>query len=226
MSTATETPSWGDLFLAMKRYILGDIYTAQPGQVVSYDAETGYARVRPDLALRAWVDDTNGFVYITAPIIEEVPVCWPVWGGAQLGQVGQLVPGDRVLLVSVDRSVDEWKLGAEAPINSVDIRRHEQTDAFAIVGGFPGVVGPPASVLGAVVHHGLQLLGGADAADPVVTESRLEQVLAARDAIFRAHTHLVQVAAPPAPPTLSTPPAVGYAARAPGATSSPSVRAT
>lgn len=188
--SGTETPSDGQLLHEQRVAVVGSVNVATPGRVVSYDAARGFANVQPDLALRLRLPGEDGYRYEPCPVVEEVPVVWPVWGGQSIGVVGHLVQGDYVTLVCSDKSLDEWKRGAAQPIERLDPRRHQITDAYALVGGFPGAVGPPSATAGALNLIGPDIrLGQAGAADPVVTESRLQAELSRRDAVFNTHVH-------------------------------------
>lgn len=197
MSFATETPSEGQLLSELRTFVVGQLNVCTPARVVNYNPEAGTATVQPDIGLRIRVPDSDTFRTIQAPQVEEVPVLWPVWGGSQFGIVGRLAPGDRVTLVMSDKSLDEWKLSAQAPIRRLDPRRCQLTDAMAIVGGYPE--GPPDSADGALVVVGPDIrLGSAGASDPVVTESRLKALLSQYELAFNTHTHL---SAAPSNPT-------------------------
>lgn len=187
---AAETSEWGDLLARLAETIRGRINVCTPAKVVSYDPGTGYAIVQPDLALAFRDVDANSTSFEQAPQIEQVPVLWPVWSGGGCGIVGRLEHGDQVTLVLSDRSLDEWKTGAEAPLEPLDNRRQQLTDAYALVGGLPASGPLPASAQGAMTLHGKIKLAAATALDPVVTESRLLEFLnGALNTWLASHTH-------------------------------------
>ncbi len=224
----TESVDWPDLFRELASHVLGRINVCTPATVVTYDPTAGVATVQPAIGFRHRSPGGSTYVDVPSPIIGDVRVCWPVWGGQQLGIVGQLVPGDDVTLVVSDRSLDEWKAGAaEAASGAVfpkDVRRLQLTDCFAIVGGLGGTRTPPSSLPNSLTVAGpTVLLGDSSAVDPVVTESRLMAELSRLYALLEAHTHLS--AAPGSPTgtmTVSTPPTV---LGSPGPLSSPTIKA-
>jgi hypothetical protein len=84
-----------------------NLHTAQPGIVVSYDASTQTADVRP--AVRRTLpsaSDEDRDVYEQLPVCPHVPVMWP--RGRGFSCVGTLSPGDSVLLVFCERDFSDW----------------------------------------------------------------------------------------------------------------------
>ena len=71
--------------------ILKGVYTAIPGEVLTYDDETRRARVRPSLRRR------DGDQIVDRPPVNDVPVVWP--GADGVTAHGRLKEGDEVSLV-------------------------------------------------------------------------------------------------------------------------------
>ncbi len=117
----------GALRKAIRNEISG-IHTAAPGKVISYDPATGLASVQPSLKLK--VPDSR---LVDFPVIVGVPVVWPTAAGGAASVTLPLKPGDGVLIVWAERSLDDWLLGGE----SDDPRKFDLTDAIAIPGCNP-----------------------------------------------------------------------------------------
>ena len=96
------------------------IHTALPGRVTAYDASTRSATVVPTLA------DMDGEAL---PQIFKVPVAFPGGGGFSI--TCPLLPGDLVLLICAERSIEDF-IGQGADQDPLDVRRHALTDAIAI----------------------------------------------------------------------------------------------
>jgi hypothetical protein len=105
-----------------------DVHTSMIAQVEVYDAQTRKASVKPQLSRRLR-DDRE----LELPVINDVPVIWPGTSNSILSM--PLTKGDTVLIVFIERSIDEWlSLGV---LNSPeDKRRHDLSDAVAIPGLF------------------------------------------------------------------------------------------
>jgi hypothetical protein len=105
--------------------MLGEINTAMPGRIVSYDPATNRAVVQPSLP-KMLADGTP----LPAPTIAEVPVLWPAIGGAVFTM--PVRPGDEVWLQFSQRSLDQWLGGDDSAPN--DPRSFDLSDAVAIPG--------------------------------------------------------------------------------------------
>ena len=123
------TPTFSDVLRLAVGRSLRDVHVSLPGRIESYDARKQRASVAPLIAV-ALADGTTADL----PVINEVPVVWPRGGGAILSF--PLQPGDTVLLIFSERSLDEWcqQGGASTPS---DPRSHDLSDAVAIPGLYP-----------------------------------------------------------------------------------------
>lgn len=223
---STETPDLGQLFHELDRYIVGKLWTGAPAKIVSYDPLKGYATVQPQVSIRIRTVEGNTFTFLEPPQVEEVPVMFPVWNGAGSGMVGQPVNGDPCFLVMSSASLDEWKLSAPFPIQALDNRRMQLTDAVALLGGFPGTPAQmPSSGAGITTLLGTVHLGATTANDAVVTENRLAQVLnqwsTQMVTAFQGHTHVSS-----APGSPSAPPVAVWPSYPGGVIGSTDVKAT
>lgn len=110
-------------------YQLGNVHTALPAAVVSYDYQRQKGSFQP-LLNKVWADGT-----ITAmPVLENVPVIFPRAGGASL--TFPVNADDTALLIFIERSMDLW-LTQGGQVNPDDPRKFDLSDGVAIMGLFP-----------------------------------------------------------------------------------------
>ena len=100
---------------ALKRDFFFSLHCALPGNVVSFNAETRRAEIRP--AVKAGS--------LTYPVLSDVPVFMPV--------EFEVNPGDACLVVFSDVDIDKWLASGE-PEEPASPRRHSLSDGFAFVG--------------------------------------------------------------------------------------------
>lgn len=124
----SETPSISDAIMSMIDKGIGDIHTAIPGTVVSYNPTTQISSIRANV--KRLLND----ILVDIPVINNVPVVWPRVGTAWIHM--PLVEGSQVLLVFCERSIDTWKTSG-GQYDPGDVRRHHLTDAVAIPGCYP-----------------------------------------------------------------------------------------
>ena len=101
---------------AMKRDIFESLHCALPGTVVSFDAETQTAVIRPA------VKTSSGVAF---PLLRDVPVFMPV--------SFEINEGDACLVIFADRDIDAWFETGEAEVPPSG-RMHSLSDGFAFVG--------------------------------------------------------------------------------------------
>jgi hypothetical protein len=188
----SESASLGDLLAQLSDFTLGRINVCLPGTIVSYNPATQTATVQPVPAARYHDPETDALVPEAMPQIANVPVRFPVGLGGTIAITWPLAPGDPVTLEICDRSLDEWKsTGAPATVPQ-DVRRFDLTDAIAVPGPRP-----PSQPIQASGHHPsalvlqapMTLVGSSAAADPPVTESRLQLFLTELLFWLGTHTH-------------------------------------
>lgn len=222
-----ERPDLAQILREHADYVIGRISVALPGEVVHYDDARQSASVQPLPRARRREYESDELVPFDLPQIVDVPVVWPSWAGGAAGVVGRLVPGDAVILLVCDRSIDEWKQAVGRVYTPGDVRRCNLTDAVCLPGGSPPAAGlgpesrplpgdPPETV----VVRGNVKLGSSSAADAVVTEARLLAALGELVATFNGHTHGDPVSG------ITTSPAPLQTVPAAGSLSSDDVRAT
>lgn len=109
---------------------LADLHVALPARIESFDPSTQLARVKP--LLRETVETEEGDEAVEAlPVISNVPVQFPGGGGYVL--TFPVAIGDPCLLVFADRALDRW-IESGGDVDPVDLRRHNLSDAVAILG--------------------------------------------------------------------------------------------
>ncbi len=107
---------------------IGNVHTCMPGTVLSFDAGSCRASVKP--TLKFYTADDRVLDY---PVISGVPVFMPHAGSAQITY--PVKAGDSCLIVFSERSIDEW-LG-EGNEDNHDPRQFDMTDGFCFVGMMP-----------------------------------------------------------------------------------------
>lgn len=106
-----------------------------PGRVESYDVATQKADVKP-LLMRGVLTGDGEDVVQSLPVIPGVPIVFPRAGGFYVSF--PVEPGDHVLLVFCERSIDKWATSeAGGDTDPIDLRTHALADAVAIPGCYP-----------------------------------------------------------------------------------------
>lgn len=100
-----------------------ELHTCLPGEVVSFTPSTQLADIQ--LTIKRKQSDQ----LVNIPLLSGVPVRY--FKGSSYGVTFPLSPGDNVLVIFAERSIDTWLLngGIQDP---ADIRRHSFSDAFAL----------------------------------------------------------------------------------------------
>lgn len=118
-----------DIFRQAINSQISNIHTCLPGRIVSYDFSVQKATVKPLLSKR-YKDDTIQSI----PEIPNVPVIFP--RSSSFSMHWPLNPGDLVLLLFSERSLDQW-LNSGGEIAPLDPRKFDLSDAIAIPGLYP-----------------------------------------------------------------------------------------
>jgi hypothetical protein len=129
----TQTQRTPQLVEVMRRAALAailDTRTATVARVEKYDAGKQTVDVQPLLQEHVEVD--GELQAISLAVIPSVPVLFPGAGGFRV--TFPIQPGDTVLLVFSDRSLDRWLERGGGPVDPVDLRHHHLQDAVAIPG--------------------------------------------------------------------------------------------
>lgn len=101
---------------------LAEMNVCMPGKVEAYDGKTVTARPAMPKQL------ANGET-LAAPLIVQVPVCWPIADGGSAMITVPLKAGDPVVLHFSQRSLENWLSGSDQAPD--DPRQFDLTDAFA-----------------------------------------------------------------------------------------------
>jgi hypothetical protein len=117
------------------------VNTNLPASIVSYNAATNRAIVRPDLPKSLDSGDA-----LDPPKIVEVPIVWQASGGGKASLTFPLQPGDRVMLAVQQRSIEGWLSGKNTKPD--DPRQFDISDSVAFAGCSPsGTVAHPDNVV-------------------------------------------------------------------------------
>ena len=154
----TVIPSLLGLQNSALRKALGDLHTCLPGEVVAVRSDAPDARQFVDvlpMLQRAVVNEDGEPLDEPLPLLQMVPVGYMQGGGFFVSV--PLRPGDPVLVVFAERSLDSWiqtaKPGARTPVVPGDVSMHSLQGAIALP------LGPAPRA---------RLLAGVDASDMVV----------------------------------------------------------
>lgn len=109
----------------MARAVVGEIHTALPGKIVSFNAQKGIATVQP----YGKFVTSNGRL-LSYPMITEVPVVFPYCQKNNVGMIFPVCSGDSCIIIVSEVELDEWRSGAE----SEGPLRFDLTSAMAIPG--------------------------------------------------------------------------------------------
>jgi len=108
-----------------------EIRVSMPAEIVSYNSTKQTATVQPLIREKIIDRQTGNIQWLQLPVLADVPVCFPQGGNYVLTM--PVSPGDEVLLVFADQSFDAWYASGGIQ-NWFDRRRHDLSDAIAIVG--------------------------------------------------------------------------------------------
>lgn len=129
--SALQTPSLASVILAAIESRVGQIYTALPGRVTSYDASDRSANVQ--LIIRdAYTDEQGVRQTEQYPLLQHVPVMFP--GSGPYSITWPIAVDDTVLVVFSHSSLDRWLANGGDDVDPADDRRHTLSDAVAIPG--------------------------------------------------------------------------------------------
>jgi hypothetical protein len=128
-------------FQDMMESKMSEMNTHMPGTIVSYNAETNRAVVRPDLP-KALASDES----LPPPNIVEVPIVWTTSSGGKSGLTMPVKAGDGVMLAFQQRSLEGWLSGNKDMPD--DPRQFDLSDCVAIPGcSSTGISADPTDVV-------------------------------------------------------------------------------
>ena len=106
---------------------IGEVHTAFPGTIVSYDPATNMAEVLPGIQLKK-PDGTK----MDYPKISGVPVCCVQASGQNAVVALPIKAGDGCMVVVSEKAIDKWLYGQET---DTDLN-HDITNAMCVPGMF------------------------------------------------------------------------------------------
>lgn len=124
-----RTPDETEVLRRAIETALAGLRVACPGIIQSFDVGAQTAIVQ--LAIREKVNLNGNLSWVDIPLILDVPVYFPRAGGYVLTM--PVAKGDECLVIFGDMCIDGW-WQAGGVQNQVDKRRHDLSDAFALVG--------------------------------------------------------------------------------------------
>lgn len=131
----SASPTEAEALEVFIRSFLQDLHTAMPAKVVEYDAEKQTIVAQP-MTNRAIETIDGGELAERLPTIPDVPVAFPRSSAMFLSF--PLEPGDAVMLVFSMRSLDTYLASqGKEPVDPIDFRIHDITDAVAFPGVYP-----------------------------------------------------------------------------------------
>jgi hypothetical protein len=119
-----------DVIQAALDNIVSKIHTSIPCVVKRYDAQKRMGDIQPLIKTVL----KSGKV-LSQPLIQNVPFLILSGGGAVISF--PIKPGDTVIALFSERSIDEWVNSSGDEIDPLDIRKHNLSDAIAICGIYP-----------------------------------------------------------------------------------------
>lgn len=182
------------------------MHTALPATVVSYDAATQTARVRPAIRGRRMLEDGTIEAY-RQPDLPGVPVAFLSVGGGSVYSAPD--PGDAGLLIFAERSLDEWKAEGNEDTTAQDVRRFSIADAIFLplttsAARKVGAAGVKASAL-VLAHDTEVLLGSSSASSAVALAPLVESLLGSIKTWQDTHTHSDPISGTTGPPVTQSP---------------------
>lgn len=172
-----EDTTLADLMLSATRAELAKVHTSIVATVLSYDHATQKATVQPAVKSKRIDGQTDAISDYEVGPIPNVPVCFPSGSAGAYNDTWPLAPGDSVLLIVVERSIDEWKTTGAASCDAQDVRRFDLSDAVAIPWdtSFARPVGATGrSATARVIEAPMLLLGSALATEGVLKGTTYE----------------------------------------------------
>lgn len=119
-----------EFFRLLGENISNTLRVAMPAIIESFDAITQTATVRPAIREKIRGEDLTE-KWVDLPLLLDVPIILPRAGLFILTM--PVTAGDECLVVFADMCIDAWFSNGD-PQNQIEKRRHDLSDAFAILG--------------------------------------------------------------------------------------------
>ncbi len=197
MTEGAENTSLDGLIRLAFDQLIGEVHVCLPGRIETFNETKRTATVQPMISRRYRGADTA----TKLAILQDVPVIEYRTTKARLNL--PITLGDPVLLVMADRGIENW-LGSSGatPSEPLDVRKHDFTDAFAILGGWPllkaGLTAEPViNTAGLTVAPGVKISIGNGVSELLdIVDQLLDEV--------SAHFHIGFAGIPTAVPDAAT----------------------
>jgi Phage protein Gp138 N-terminal domain len=179
----SETPSLTEALESAISSRIEQVHISMPARIEMWNPSTQKASVQPLLKVR-YADESGNPILETLPVIHDVPILFPGFGGYRL--TFPVPVGSTVMLLFSESSLDLWltRGGLVAP---GDDRRNHLSDAVAIPGLYDFGHTPTSAPDDAMVLHAENLkLGGPSASDPVARRSDLDRLYSVISALTAA----------------------------------------
>ncbi len=131
MGIPNKQPNLTDFVKAAIDAAMNETHTCAPGIIESFDASTQTAKVNLSIRRVSADRSTGAATYSQIPPVINVPVVFPSAGGYSI--TFPVTSGDEVLVVFSERAIDTW-LQSGGIQDPLDYRKHDYTDAIAIIG--------------------------------------------------------------------------------------------
>jgi len=125
------SPTLARLISDMIEQRLLELWAPFPGKVVSYDASTQTATIRPGIKFPIQQDEAGSYPdELEIPDLEEVPVRMPLAGGGW--RISTSLQADDLVMVHVTfRDLERWLAGSGDAVQVPQCRHHDINDCWA-----------------------------------------------------------------------------------------------
>ena len=151
MNLQDQQTGLNDVISAALDNFQSQLHTAIPCIVKRYDPATRSGDILP--AVKTLLRDGR---VLSKPLIQSVPFVMPGGGGAFISLPVQV--GDTVLALFSERSIDQWVHGDGSEADPEDYRKHNISDAIAIVGLYPYSKSLPTSGEDVIISYAKTLI--------------------------------------------------------------------
>jgi hypothetical protein len=109
------------------------LWTALPGVINSYDAAKMTVTVQPSIKIKRRLQD-GSYTWEKLPLLLDCPVVFP--GGGGFAVTFPVKKDDECLVIFSSRCIDTWWQSGGVDNIQAELRLHDLSDGFAIVGPF------------------------------------------------------------------------------------------
>ena len=131
---ASRSPEPQEVLRAAMEYAVGEVHTALPGRIETWDPVTQKANIKP-LIQRLVATESGEELVEALPVLPQVPVIFPRTAAYHI--TFPVAAGDHVLLVFNERSIDKFIAGNGEDTDPDEYRMHDLSDAVAFLGFYP-----------------------------------------------------------------------------------------